>query len=177
MSSTAEDLEILRGFLNTVDVEGGTDELGTVESAKAWFAGLGWLDDGAVLSPEDVEDIRRLRTTLRSMALDNAGHNDTGDSPIEIGGRGLLVVEIVDGEPRLVAVGSGADRLLGRLLALLYEEAKSGSWPRLKICGNEECRWAYYDRSKNSSRRWCSSEGCGNLIAARNYRARKRSDV
>jgi predicted RNA-binding Zn ribbon-like protein len=45
---------------------------------------------------------------------------------------------------------------------------------RLKVCGNEACRWAFYDESKNRTRRWCG-DTCGNLIKVRRFRdARSR---
>lgn len=45
---------------------------------------------------------------------------------------------------------------------------------RLKICDNEDCRWAFYDESKNRTRRWCG-DTCGNLIKVRRFRdARSR---
>jgi predicted RNA-binding Zn ribbon-like protein len=51
---------------------------------------------------------------------------------------------------------------------------ESGGWERLKACPREECEWAFYDRSKNSSGRWCSMESCGNIEKARAFRERRR---
>jgi predicted RNA-binding Zn ribbon-like protein len=48
-----------------------------------------------------------------------------------------------------------------------------GTWRRLKACHAETCRWVYYDRSRNESRRWCSMEICGNRSKARSYRVRR----
>jgi predicted RNA-binding Zn ribbon-like protein len=42
------------------------------------------------------------------------------------------------------------------------------------VCAAEDCRWAFYDRSRNRSRTWCSMEECGNRAKARSYRARQR---
>ena len=36
--------------------------------------------------------------------------------------------------------------------------------------------WAFYDRSKNRSGRWCSMDSCGNVEKARAFRERNRSD-
>jgi predicted RNA-binding Zn ribbon-like protein len=47
-----------------------------------------------------------------------------------------------------------------------------GNWERLKACPLEGCLWAFYDRSKNRSRRWCSMDVCGNVAKARAYRQR-----
>lgn len=50
----------------------------------------------------------------------------------------------------------------------------SGSWPRLRLCRNEDCHWAFFDRSKNGSRVWCSMGACGARAKARAYRERRR---
>lgn len=44
---------------------------------------------------------------------------------------------------------------------------------RLKHCANPACTMVFYDRSKNSRRRWCLSAVCGNRDKVANYRARK----
>jgi predicted RNA-binding Zn ribbon-like protein len=45
---------------------------------------------------------------------------------------------------------------------------------RLKQCGRHPCGWLFLDRTKNRSRRWCSSAECGNLTRVQRYRARRR---
>lgn len=44
---------------------------------------------------------------------------------------------------------------------------------RIKTCPGENCGWKFLDRSKNRSRRWCDMAVCGNVVKARQYRARK----
>jgi predicted RNA-binding Zn ribbon-like protein len=57
-------------------------------------------------------------------------------------------------------------------VALLESELAS----RVKRCpGSGGCGWLFLDSSKNSSRRWCSMEGCGNRAKLRRFlRRRKR---
>jgi predicted RNA-binding Zn ribbon-like protein len=43
---------------------------------------------------------------------------------------------------------------------------------RLKVCDNGDCRFMFYDRTRNHSRRWCSGGYCGNLLRVREYRRR-----
>lgn len=43
---------------------------------------------------------------------------------------------------------------------------------RLRQCGNPDCRWIFYDTTRNHSRKWCGSATCGNLMKVRRYRAR-----
>jgi len=44
---------------------------------------------------------------------------------------------------------------------------------RLKLCANPDCRWIFYDASKNKTRNWCTST-CGSLINVRRFRERIR---
>ena len=41
------------------------------------------------------------------------------------------------------------------------------------MCGNSECRWAFYDRSRNQQGLWCEMAVCGNRLKNRAFRARK----
>jgi predicted RNA-binding Zn ribbon-like protein len=45
---------------------------------------------------------------------------------------------------------------------------------RLRQCGNHPCGWLFLDRSRNGSRRWCSSDECGNASRVRRFRERAR---
>jgi len=44
---------------------------------------------------------------------------------------------------------------------------------RLRQCGNHPCGWLFLDRSRNGTRRWCSSDDCGNLTRVRRFRDRR----
>jgi predicted RNA-binding Zn ribbon-like protein len=43
---------------------------------------------------------------------------------------------------------------------------------RLRQCRDDACGWLFLDRSRNGSRRWCSSADCGNRSRARRHRSR-----
>jgi predicted RNA-binding Zn ribbon-like protein len=53
--------------------------------------------------------------------------------------------------------------------------AADGTWERAKACRADDCRWAFYDQSRNRSARWCDMAVCGNRTKVRAYRA-KRGD-
>jgi predicted RNA-binding Zn ribbon-like protein len=40
---------------------------------------------------------------------------------------------------------------------------------RLRECQDGDCGWLFLDRSKNASRRWCSSADCGNRARAKRH--------
>ena len=50
-----------------------------------------------------------------------------------------------------------------------------GTWRRLKICAAADCRWVFYDDSRNGAGRWCSMAACGNRVKTRTYRQRQRA--
>jgi predicted RNA-binding Zn ribbon-like protein len=81
----------------------------------------------------------------------------------------LRVTFGADGAARLEGEG-----LVASLLAVIARAQADGTWSRMKACAAEDCRWAFYDRSRNRSRTWCSMAECGNRAKARSYRARQR---
>jgi predicted RNA-binding Zn ribbon-like protein len=69
-------------------------------------------------------------------------------------------------------VGMGPVSGLAELLLIAAAAATAGTWPRLKVCGADDCRWAFYDRSPTRSGCWCSMAGCGARAKSRAYRQR-----
>lgn len=67
---------------------------------------------------------------------------------------------------------AGIDGALGGLVALVADAVTAGEWQRLKVCVNETCRWAFYDRSRARSGRWCSMQTCGNKAKQQAWRDR-----
>jgi predicted RNA-binding Zn ribbon-like protein len=86
-----------------------------------------------------------------------------------------LVLDLDGSQPRLMPLSRGTtDTVLASLLGTVAEAVASGTWDRLKICRSPDCRWAYYDHSRNRSRAWCSMAACGNRAKARAFRTRGR---
>ena len=68
---------------------------------------------------------------------------------------------------------------LGDVLVVALDAVAEGTWPRLKAC--PDCRWAFYDHTRNGSKRWCLmgsagpwTRGCGNIAKVRRHRQRAR---
>jgi predicted RNA-binding Zn ribbon-like protein len=74
----------------------------------------------------------------------------------------------------LFPVRSGWPWILSRIAASLADTLTRYDRERVKICANDGCRWAYYDVTKGSTRRWCSDRTCGNRDRVRRARAAKR---
>jgi predicted RNA-binding Zn ribbon-like protein len=75
-----------------------------------------------------------------------------------------------DGKARLEPDANGPVGAMGRLVATLYSAMQDEEWERLKLCNSGTCRWAFFDRSKNQSSRWCTMATCGNRAKARRFR-------
>ena len=67
------------------------------------------------------------------------------------------------------------DGVIAQLIGIIFQAQLEGEWPRLKICASDECRWAFFDSSRNRGGTWCQMEVCGNRIKNRAYRRRKGS--
>ncbi|MFC4059356.1 CGNR zinc finger domain-containing protein [Planomonospora corallina] len=86
----------------------------------------------------------------------------------------VTVVLTAEG-PVLEPVTSGVLGGLARIAAAVVEVRVAGLWPRMKVCTESTCQWAFVDSSKNRSRSWCSMKVCGNRTKTRAYRARRQS--
>ncbi|MFF3668140.1 CGNR zinc finger domain-containing protein [Microtetraspora malaysiensis] len=79
------------------------------------------------------------------------------------------------GAPAVSSEG-GVSAGLSRIAAAIPAAHAEGMWPRLKVCAESTCQWAFIDSSKNRSRSWCSMRVCGNRTKTRAYRARRQTD-
>lgn len=172
------ELQPIRDLVNTLDVEDGVERLTDPSALRDWLVERELLDPETPVSAADVATTIELREALRSILRVNDGHPVEARA-IETVNRaaGELALQLrfaSDGEP---ALGPRADGVRGALAALLagiaLAEAR-GTWSRLKVCSSDACQWAFYDRSKNRSGRWCSMRVCGNRTKTRAYRARQR---
>lgn len=164
------DVELVLAFLNTIDVQQDTDVLADPGRWRDWAAGLGLVappaDDRLPVQIGSIEQASAARDALRSAVVD-ARH--PGGTRFGAGSAGVIRVELFGGVPTLVAGDP-----LGAVLAAAARLAVLGDWDRVKICPADDCRWAFFDHSRNRSRTWCSMRVCGNRTKARNWRERAR---
>jgi len=174
------ELELVRRFVNTRDIEEGSDELHSTDALLSWFAGMDLLnEDGATADEKDLERALALREGLRALLLANNGEEVEPAHLRElnraIGSVCFTVRFDDDGSPTLKPESSGVSAALGRILTAVVRATDEGTWGRLKVCPNDACQWAFYDRSKNRSGKWCTMEVCGNRMKARTFRQRQAS--
>jgi predicted RNA-binding Zn ribbon-like protein len=155
-----EPLRLVQRFVNTVDQAHGREWIGTPAELADFL--------GCEEAEVDVERAHELREALRMLLRANNG------APLDAGAVGAvnraaagLRLSLDDGG----RVVFGADDPLARVVAVAFGAMLEGTWPRLKACRN--CKWAFYDYSKNRAASWCSMQLCGNRLKTRAYRSRR----
>jgi predicted RNA-binding Zn ribbon-like protein len=179
-------LETVRGFVNTLDIEQGTDELGTAEGRARWLG-------TAEPAPPDIRLAIALREALRGILRSHvrpadhvsSARTDLADSAAPAGPvaavaelrriapslrTGLAVSD--DGRVAAAAQGAGPAAALARILLIAAEAGTAGTWSRLKVCSAGDCQWAFYDRSPTRTGCWCSMRICGARAKSKAYRQR-----
>ena len=179
-SEAPGELELVREFVNTWDLEDDEDELDSPAALTEWLSAHGLLEPrGASATAADVERATGVREALRALMLANAGGPLDPTAPAtldEAARRARLGVRFgPDGSVELAPAAAGIDAALGRIVSRAVTAMSEGSWPRLKACGDEGCRWAFYDHTKNRSGVWCDMAVCGNRAKARAFRERRSS--
>ena len=147
-------------FINTLDVEAGTDLLATVDGWQSWLTAQGLDGCFGVESPLALSQARELRDDLRTVA--------SGERRAQVRQVGIQVALTADGKVEL-----SAQTAVGFIAAAAAKVAIEQRLDRVKICPADDCRWAFYDTSRNHSRQWCSMEVCGNRAKARAHRERQ----
>jgi predicted RNA-binding Zn ribbon-like protein len=173
------DLELVRSFVNSVDLEDGTEQLDSPDSLRTWLGERELLGEGTA-DDADLARAIELREALRELLLAHHGDDHEADpaaiETVEAAARrARLEVRFAgDAVARVEAGGGGVDGALGRLLAIVAAAQADGTWSRLKACPWDTCRWAFYDHSRNRSGVWCNMAVCGNRAKAQAFRARRR---
>lgn len=177
-SAAPGELELVRAFVNTLDIEAGTDALGTPDAARDWLAGHG--SRAVRLRRTDLDRLLRVREAIRDAvgARGEAGETEALRRLNRIAAAHPLTVRLGGpGDVPLAPTGPGIDGFIERVLALVAASTIDGTWLRLKACPNDRCRWLFFDHSRNGSRTWCSMGVCGSRAKMRTYRSRRRANA
>jgi predicted RNA-binding Zn ribbon-like protein len=168
----------VRAYLNSVDIEQGTDAFASAASAEAWLGAHGLSTGRHRIGDADRARLIEVREALRDL-LAARGTNEPVNRARGVLDRAArespLRVDFPSSDAAaLEPAGSGVHVLIGRILAVVAGASVAGTWSRLKVCRNDACRWAFYDASKNHSGVWCSMAVCGNRFKGRAFRRRRR---
>lgn len=165
---------LIQSFVNTLDLRPRDEQLTDPNTLKAWLVARGLLDAGAEVGDADYRHAIALREAMRGVIGANNGQPvypvDLATLNEAAAASRLRMRFGADGRARLEPEASGAVGALGKLVATLYSAMREEDWDRLKLCNASDCRWAFYDQSKNHSSRWCTMASCGNRAKARRFR-------
>lgn len=166
---------LIKDFVNTYEVEGGTDSLATNAAMTEWFRERDLMSGTTAIDDAAAAKIRDVREALRRVL---GGHNDEPvpraavDVLNEAAESSRLCVKFTPEGSVLACTSTGADAAISGLIAAVHMAMTDDSWQRLKACRRHDCRWIFYDHSRNQSKTWCSMEVCGNRTKAETYRQR-----
>ncbi len=173
-------LLLVQSFVNTWDGDDGSDLLLDPAAAREWLTEAGLWSAERAPDPAELHLARGAREGIRALLVANAGGPRPGPGELQ-----PLQAAAQASRPRL-QVGPGGQVSLGAeaggrpdaglltVLLAIRDAQRDGTWPRLKACGNPDCRWAFYDRSHSRAGAWCNMATCGNLIKNRRLRQRQR---
>jgi len=173
-------LLVVQAFVNTFEADTDIDLLREPEPARRWFTAAGLLDAGHSLEPGELGTARQVRESIRALLVRGAG------APLPTAGDLEPLVTVAQQcQPRLGIDTRGAVHLETnpgpglhggwlRILLIIRDAQVDQTWQRLKACGNDECGWAFYDRSHSRRGRWCDMAVCGNRMKNRGLRTRQR---
>ena len=178
-AAVSEAARLIRDFVNTYEPQVDDERLQTPDDLKQWLTDRALAVPGRPLAPADLNRVKQVREGLRSVLLSHAGHAANQQAVTEMN-EALQALPLT---ARFSAstfhltppANSSIDAVLTALLTAIHHCETDQTWGRLKACERDTCQWAYYDNSRNQSRRWCSMAGCGNAIKTRRaYQTRKR---
>jgi len=170
------DLQLVCDFVNSAELEDGSDELADARGLVRWLSAHGLAGEHARATDADAAEARALREALRELMRANNGEPADRVAAAALldasGRRAALAVRFDTGSIRLVPRERGVRGALGIVLGAAGEAMANGAWGRAKACRSDTCRWAFVDHSRNQSRQWCSMSVCGNRAKARAFRER-----
>ena len=171
-------LGLVQAYVNTVDFQDGPEELTDPNALRRWLVAHDLMEAGAAVTEPDLKHAVALREAIRGVIGANTGgavypvdlatHNEAATASR------LRARFGPDGRARLEPEAAGVVGALGRIVAAVFASMREPDWSRLKLCGSAACRWAFYDRSRNHSSRWCTMASCGNREKARRFREHAR---
>jgi hypothetical protein len=186
LSPAPAGLGFVQDFLNTrpthpapsAKPEPASDVLADLDSAQRWLDGAvqnwshetGIPQSGVLLTEADLDKLCGLRADLTSLVR----YTDQPHDATLLPSASVLVRMGPDGTALLEPRGDGSRRVSAIVLIEIFTAQRLDIWRRLKVCRNDRCAVAFYDRSRNDSAVWHDSRECGNAIYLRASRARKR---
>jgi predicted RNA-binding Zn ribbon-like protein len=177
-----EPLIAVQALANTFDLTDDEELLLDPAAARLWLIESDLALSGVVVGEAELRLLRESRELIRELIDANL----TGDpgkgaqiAMAELAARHPVELTVDDdGELSLdLAPAATVDGLISQMVGIVFQAQLRGEWPRLKICACDDCRWAFFDSSRNRGGTWCQMEVCGNRIKNRAYRRRNATSA
>jgi predicted RNA-binding Zn ribbon-like protein len=169
---------LVQAYVNTVDIQDGPEELTDPHALERWLVARGLMAPGQHVSEPDLKNAVAVREAIRGVIGSNSGATiyplDIATLNEAAAASRLRARFGADGKARLEPEAGGVAGAMGRMVAAVFAAMADEDWSRLKLCGSPTCRWAFFDRSRNHSSRWCTMASCGNREKARRFRRQHR---
>jgi predicted RNA-binding Zn ribbon-like protein len=172
-------LGLVQEYVDTVDLQDGPELLADPAGLFSWLSEHGLIEAGAAVEAADLGHAIAVREAIRGILGANSGGRVY---PIDVATLNQAAVASrlrvrfgPDGKARLEPEATGVVGAMGRIVATVFAGMAEPDWSRLKLCSSQACRWAFYDRSRNHSSRWCTMASCGNRQKARRFRSRTKT--
>ncbi|GAA1299148.1 CGNR zinc finger domain-containing protein [Pseudonocardia xinjiangensis] len=144
---------------------------------SGWSRATGRRAPVVELDDRDRESLHDFRGSLRRMlARQGDGASPGPGSPAFPSMAASMRVD-ESGTITTEAAGTGWRRVASLALIECFEAQQTDALRRLKICRNERCACAFFDRSRNKTGVWHDVRVCGNATNLRAYRARQRAQT
>jgi predicted RNA-binding Zn ribbon-like protein len=170
---------LVQAYVNTVDIQDGPEQLSDPNTLETWLVAKGLMEPGERATEADLKHAIAVREAIRGVIGANSGGTIY---PLDIAilneaatASRLRARFGADGKARLEPEAGGVAGAMGRMVAAVFTAMADEDWSRLKLCGSPTCRWAFFDRSRNHSSRWCTMASCGNRQKARRFRQRAKA--
>jgi predicted RNA-binding Zn ribbon-like protein len=169
-------LQPLLAFVNSIDVELGTDDLaGGPARLSDWLVAQQLVPDGIAVTAREYRLALGLRSGLRDLCLHNNDHTPVAEDTLGDLTRTLRRLPMV-ADPSGV-LGPATERpvvaALTRLAAAYVRAEAAGQWHRLRRCPAGDCAWIFWDSTAQATRKWCTMTVCGNRAKARTFASRR----
>jgi predicted RNA-binding Zn ribbon-like protein len=172
------ELEVVRRFINTWSIPNDTREESDVLPDLARTPQL-WRKEFPRQSRSRADALGRLqqlRADLRSTCQGETPSEETLNEWFS--STALSVKARWMGGATKLTIESAEASFVGYIVAVVANAIASGKWARLKTC--PDCQWAFYDHTRNGSKRWCGmtkggpdGRSCGTIAKVTAYRARE----
>ena len=134
-------------------------------------------------SPDQLAELKNMRSFMQRMVKEIVAGRAIRSADIQelnkIMSRGAVTRQLKVSEERyqltLSAVSHDWPQVMAEIAASFAHILVEAEPSRIRICDNPDCRWIYYDDTRNHSKKYCDDKMCGNLMKVRRFRARKKA--